>query len=108
MRNLLRRGEQATAYLHEFFHWLAARALGLRASIVVNPSKRFAYTDVDLETDWQEVIVALAPAMAGLLLMLWPIGLGSFSSWALLVLWQIGCLHDFAQVWNLAKEAISA
>jgi hypothetical protein len=34
------------AYAHEFFHWIAAQAFGLRAQIVVDPEAKLAYTEV--------------------------------------------------------------
>lgn len=93
------------AGLHETMHYLAARALGLKAKIVLRPERALAYTQVLTEHAWQELAIGLAPA-AFAVPVLW-IGWGNFEVTALVVAWWIGCAHDFVQVVGLTARSSS-
>lgn len=89
------------AYPHELMHHLAARALGLSSRIDDGA------TEVDLETDTQELIIALAPLVGTMVL----VAIGGYVmrampsatplTWSLFWLvsagWILGCAHDVAQ-----------
>ncbi len=89
------------AFPHELAHHLAARALGLRSNIVAGA------TLVDIETDTQEILVALAPLACTLLLVaagayLLPMlpghtPLARAVFWLVSAGWVAGCAHDVAQ-----------
>lgn len=75
---------------HEVFHYLAARALGLPARFEVG---RVIYWP---KTNGQRLVVLLAPAVLGLLV-LWP-------SWQLTWLWLAGCTGDFLDAWKIVSR----
>lgn len=89
------------AFPHELVHHLAARALGLQSTMVAGA------TLVDIETDAQELLIALAPLTCTLLLVaagayLLPMLPGQTALtqavfWLVSAGWVAGCAHDVAQ-----------
>jgi hypothetical protein len=97
------------AWPHEIWHFLAARALGLRASLVPGA------TLFERTSRWKSIAVLMAPATVGLV---WPLAWlpvlqwashypGSVN-WALLVVsvlgWWSGCVGDFIDSWLLVAH----
>jgi hypothetical protein len=93
---------------HELCHYLAARALGLRAAIVPGT------TIFEPAARWKTALVLMAPASAGVVLpvlwhmALWLAGSAVAPDWGRLALlaawWWSGCLGDFIDLWLLARR----
>ena len=91
---------------HEVWHFLAARALGLRTRLVPG------LTLFEPTTRWNSLIILMAPATVGLL---WPLACLPFLQWAshfsgsvnwplvtvTLLGWWAGCAGDFIDAWLL-------
>lgn len=93
---------------HELCHWLAARLLGLRATIHIDHVLVYHQ-----KYDWRAVVVYLAPSIFGLMLsaivliVLTPrVG---WLAWALVIvcniLWQGACLFDFIECARILRHA---
>src|SRR5262245_7765120 len=91
---------------HEIWHYLAARGLGLRASLVPGA------TLFERTTRWKSMIVLMAPATLGLVwplawlpLLQWLSRYPGTVNWLLLITsllgWWSGCVGDFVDAWLL-------
>jgi hypothetical protein len=94
---------------HEIWHYLAARALGLRASLVPGATL-FPRT-----ARWKSVFVLMAPATVGLVwplvwlpVLQWASRYPGSVNWTLLIVsvlaWWSGCLGDFIDSWLLVAH----
>jgi hypothetical protein len=94
---------------HEIWHYLAARALGLRASLVPGA------TLFERTVRWKSVFVLMAPATVGLVwplvwlpVLQWVSRYPGSMNWTLLIVcvlaWWSGCLGDFIDSWLLVAR----
>jgi len=92
--------------VHEIWHYLAARALGVRAEL--HPTHVRIWT----KNPWKSITVTLAPIVVGFLLWLIFVVMSLnaqsrgmlFLSFVFLILWQIGCIYDYRNLWRKIRR----
>lgn len=110
LRRILHWPTVGLAYLHEGLHFLTARLLGVTAKIVVHPPE--AYVELGPSDMWQDLLITLAPALAGLLLL--PLLLQQLQADAILakqlplalawLMWMGSCAQDFQDAWESLRS----